>query len=547
MGTTERKALLLAALVILTLGSAVAAKGPEIVTLDSASPLLEIRVMLRTGSSTDPVGMEGLASITADAVLEAGFGEGDAIVSKEDLARITAPWGSDARPGVFVEKEAMTFSMTVPRDVLDEFITKVFQPMFNAPQFDGEEVARLVRESETQLKGQLRYQNIEMLGLEALDNYIFDGGSYAHTVTGSVQGLSQITQDALRAFYAAFFRPENMILGVSSTDHAVLTKLSAALAGAGKSAGKGAKLQFDAPTAPSRIEGRELTIVAMPDAGATGIHLGFPIEIDRSHPDFAALYVASVYFGTHRDGHGKLYEQIRQERGYNYGDYAYVEHFAHRPFNLFPPFNTPRRHQYFSIWIRPVGDEYAHHLLKAAVYELENLIERGVSEADVIASKNKARVLYLNLGETAARLLAARVDDAYWGMNPGYLDGYLERIEDVTTAQVNAAVHKYLQADDLKIVIVTDATKAYALAEDIADERNHAGKSLADYQIASSEIDGETVIQLPEGRLATIQRDAVWNATWLGLSAEHIRVVPVEALFETGNFIAASALEADAK
>jgi zinc protease len=495
----------------------------------------------------DPAGLEGLASITGEALLEAGFGVGDAIVSKEDLARITSPWGSDARPGVSVEKEAMTFSMTVPRDVLDEFITKIFQPMFNAPQFDGEEVARLVRESETRLKGQLRYQNIEMLGLEALDNYIFDGGSYAHTVTGSVQGLGEITPDALRAFYAAYIRPENMILGVSSTDQAVQTALSDALAGAGKPVGKKAKLVFSTPTAPSSIDGRELTIVAMPDAGATGIHLGFPIDIDRTHPDFAALYVASVYFGTHRDGHGKLYEEIRQERGYNYGDYAYVEHFAYRPFNLFPPFNTPRRHQYFSMWIRPVGDEYAHHLLKAAVYELENLIERGVSDADVLASKNKAKVLYLNLAETAARLLAARVDDAYWAMKPGYLDGYLDRIDAVTTEQVNAAVHKYLQADDLKMLIVTDATKAQALADDIAAERNHAGKSLEDYQIISSEVDGETVIQLPEGRLATLQRDAVWNATWLGLSAEQIRVVPVEALFETGSFIAASSVDADAK
>ena len=30
------------------------------------------------------------------------------------------------------------------------------------------------------------------------------------------------------------------------------------------------------------------------------------------------------------------------------------------------PWNAPRRQQYFSIWIRPVGTQYAHHLLKAA-------------------------------------------------------------------------------------------------------------------------------------------------------------------------------------
>lgn len=514
------------------------ADTPQVVTLDSASPLLEIRVMVKVGSSVDPDGMEGLAAIASDAVLEAGFGPADAPVTKELLAEITAPWGSGARPGAFTAKQAITYSMTVPRDVLDEFVERIFQPMFTAPHFEEAEVERLVRESETYLSGQLRYQNIEMLGLEAMDNYVFDGTSYAHTMGGSVEGLSKVNAEAVRAFYAEFFRPENMILGVSTKDPSITSMLTEALEDAGKPDGKKARLSFSEPTAPEAVQGRELTVLALPDAGATGIHAGFPIDIDRTHPDFPALYVASVYFGTHRDGHGHLYEQIRQERGYNYGDYAYVEHFAYRPYYLFPPFNTPRNQQYFSMWIRPVGDEYAHHLLKAAVYELENLVNRGISAEDVEASKNKARVLYLNLAETSARLLEARLDDAYYGMEPGYLDGYLERIDAVTAEQVNAAVRNYLQSENLKILVVTDAEKAQAFADDVAHDRNSLGKSLEDYQIVSAEVEGEETIQLPISRLTTIQRDAVWASYHLGIDPSRIRVVPVEAVFETGDFVA---------
>ena len=47
---------------------------------------------------------------------------------------------TQARPGVFVEKEVMTFGMTVPRDVLDEFIAQVLAPMFGSPRFLPEEV-----------------------------------------------------------------------------------------------------------------------------------------------------------------------------------------------------------------------------------------------------------------------------------------------------------------------------------------------------------------------------------------------------------------------
>jgi zinc protease len=546
MHTRLRTTLAVTLFCAFAIGQAVA-KAPQIVTLDSKSPLLEIRVMVKAGSAHDPAGMEGLAAITANAVLEASFGDAAKPTTKEMLASITSPWGSGARPEVLLGKESTTFSMTVPREVLDAFVAQIFAPMFTQPHFAADEVSRLLSEAKTQISSSLRYENIEFVGLEAIDNYLFDGTSYAHPVGGSVRGLDKITPDAARAFYGQFYQPGNMILGVSTTDEAVIDKLSVALAAAGKPEGKRTKLAFAKPSAPAPVSGREMTVVGMPDAGATAIHLAFPLPVDRTHEDFWPLYVAGVYFGTHRDGHGQLYELIRQERGYNYGDYAYVEHFAYRPYYLFQPFNTPRTQQYFSIWIRPVGDDYAHHLLKAAVCELENLVVNGVTAQHVEASKNKAKVLYLNLAETGSRLLEARVDDAWWGMSPGYLDGYLARIDAVTTEQVNDVVRRYLSAENLKIVVVTDAEKAQAFADAVLAGGVATGKTLADYQVASHQQDGETIYELPESRVRTLQRDALWANYRLGIGADRVQVVPVEALFESGKFVEPSVVEAGAR
>jgi len=397
-------------------------------------------------------------------------------------------------------------------------------------------------ESATNLTGFLRYESVEMLGLEGLDNYVFDGTSYAHTTAGSVQGLAAVTDEAVRGFYVKYYKPEHAILGVSTDDAAIVAQLTDALSGLGEAKGDKTRMAKPERSAPPEIDGRELTILAKPDELATGIHLAFPIEVNRTHPDYWPLYVASVYLGTHRDGHGVLYKQIRQERGYNYGDYAYIEHFAMRPWFLFPPFNFPREHQYFSIWIRPVAHEHAHHLLKAAVHELENVILRGVPAEEVEASKNKAKVLYLNLAETKSRLLEAKVDDAFYGLETGYLDGYLEQLDAVTVKQVNAAVRRHLQSEDLKILMVTNADRAEALAADIAADRNNTGKSLEDYELVKRELeDGSFVWEVPESRVATLQRDARWSATWLGIPADRIRVVPVERIFETGAFVAEAA------
>lgn len=397
MKTMRFAAALLAPTIALGAGRPLA--GQHIVTLDSPSPLLEIRILVKAGSTADPAGREGLAALTARGLLQGGFGSAANPVTKEKLAEMTRPWASRAQPSVVPEKKTTTFGMSVPLEV------------------------------------------------------------------------------------------------------------------------------------------------AMPGADAAGLHAGHPIAITREHPDFWPLYVANVYFGTHRDSHGLLYQQIRNLRGYNYGAYSYIEHFSARPGFLFPPFNTPRRHQYFSIWIRPVSAEHTPHLLKALTWELENLVRNGVPPQDVALSKNKARTLYLNLAENTSRLLAARMDDAFYGMSPGYLDAYLERIDAVTPAQVNAALRKHLRYRDLKYMVVTDREKADALAAAIQTDAPQWGKAPQDYQIEVERSAAGELYRVPADKLEILRRDAVWAHHPLALDPARVHVLPVEALFETGAVPRAGAME----
>ena len=52
-----------------------AAEEARVLTLDSSSPLLQVKVSLKAGSAADPAGMEGLSYLTARLLLEGGFGE----------------------------------------------------------------------------------------------------------------------------------------------------------------------------------------------------------------------------------------------------------------------------------------------------------------------------------------------------------------------------------------------------------------------------------------------------------------------------------------
>ena len=125
--------------------------------------------------------------------------------------------------------------------------------------------------------------------------------------------------------------------------------------------------------APAKIEGLQMTVIEK-DTPGTAISLGFPLQITRAHPDWPALLVMQSYFGQHRSSNSYLYQRLRQIRGLNYGDYAYIEYFPRGMFQFHPDANIARQQQIFQVWIRPVEPKNSQFALRAAVYEIDKLV-----------------------------------------------------------------------------------------------------------------------------------------------------------------------------
>ena len=98
--------------------------------------------------------------------------------------------------------------------------------------------------------------------------------------------------------------------------------------------------------------------------------LAFPIDVKRGDPDYPALLVMQSYFGQHQTN-CRLYERMREIRGLNYGDYAYIENFIQDGYTTFPLPNIGRRQQHFEIWLRPIPPHNSLYGLRAALFELD--------------------------------------------------------------------------------------------------------------------------------------------------------------------------------
>ena len=189
------------------------------------------------------------------------------------------------------------------------------------------------------------------------------------------------------------------------------------------------------------------------DTRATAISFGFPIDVTRTHADFAALSVARAWLGEHRLSSGRLYQRIREIRGINYGDYAYIEAFPRGMFQFFPDPNLARTHQIFEIWIRPVVPANAHMSLRIAIHELDTLVRNGLTKSDFEETRDYLMKNVYVMTSRQDQQLGYALDSRWYGMGE-FTDYMRERLQKLTVEDVNAAVKRHLTARDLSVVII---------------------------------------------------------------------------------------------
>jgi zinc protease len=189
------------------------------------------------------------------------------------------------------------------------------------------------------------------------------------------------------------------------------------------------------------------------DTRATAISLGFPIAVTRSHPDWPALKLFESYLGQHRSSKSYLFQQIREIRGMNYGDYAYIEYFPGGMFQFKPDPNLGRRQQIFQIWIRPVEPQNAVFALRIGLYELNKLVEKGMSQEDFDSTKRFLSKQVNLLAETQSDQLGYALDSRYYGIAsfPTYFKDALAKL---TLEDVNHVIRQQLHSSDLDVVMI---------------------------------------------------------------------------------------------
>ncbi len=469
-----------------------------VVLQKTALPQINFKLLFTVGSAHDPAGKEGLAALTAAMVAEAGSKE----MRIDEINKALYPMAGSFTAQV--DKEMTTFTGSIHRDNWKPFLDIVL-PQLSDPGFREEDFQRLKDNQLNALKEDLRSNNEEELAKERLQTNLFSGTPYAHPALGTVAGIPAITPDDVRHFLASAYSRANLTLGVAGDlPDEMLARLKEEIS----------KLPEGTPSATPRIavhkpSGIEVEIIEK-ETRATAISFGHPIEVTRSHPDFAALSVARAWLGEHRSSVSHLYKRIREVRGMNYGDYAYIEAFPRGMFQFFPDPNIARRSQIFEVWIRPVVPVNAHMALRIAVEELDKLIRDGMSKEDFERTRDYLMKNVYVMTATQNQQLGYALDSRWYEI--GEFTGYMrDRLGKLTLDDVNRAIRAHLSAKDLSVVIVTK------------DAKGLRDKLVSD-AFSPIQYDAEKPADL-------LAEDKVIGARKLGPRGEAVKVTPVDEVF----------------
>ena len=182
--------------------------------------------------------------------------------------------------------------------------------------------------------------------------------------------------------------------------------------------------------------------------------MGLPWKLSHKDPDWAALSIARSAMGEHRQTNGRLMQRLRELRGLNYGDYAYLEHFEQEGGDAATAQNgRSRRQQDFTVWLRPVRNDNRLFAVRGALYELaRSLKEEPFTPEEVEQTKGFLDGYILLFDQTDARKLGYALDDQFYGMK-GFLAAWREAVRDVSADQVNRAWRKWVDPGKLEIVL----------------------------------------------------------------------------------------------
>jgi zinc protease len=388
-------------------------------------PVVAFALLVTTGASADPVGLDGLAAMTAD-MLDEGTGTLSSIQVHEAIARLGAQLETD------IGSDAMSVGFTVLGRFADRALA-LLGDVVARPALRDDDFAR-VRQLRLHRLTQLR-DVPSAIADRAFVSLLYGRHPYGHTPIGSERTLMAVTAEDVREFHRRAIRPSaTTLIAVGDCDHEPVRRSAEAAFGTWSDAGGPVSPGDTAWPTPAK-----LNVVPRPGAPQSELRIGH-VAAQRTTPDYHALIVANMVLGGQFTS--RINMNLREEKGFTYG--------ARTSFDF-------RRGPGPFVLQAGVQTSATAESIQESIREITEM--RG--SRPITADELRLAVAALTRGyarnfETADQIGRAATQLALYGLPDTYFSEFVPRVEAVTVAGIADALTRHLDPTRLTTVVVGD-------------------------------------------------------------------------------------------
>ncbi len=391
-------------------------------------PIIQMNLVVKAGSVNETPDKLGLAGITANMMDEGAAGKSSLELSDEiDFL------GAEVGASGGLHNSGVTLRSTVSKF---DAALKLFSDILLHPDFPASELERLKKQYITSLfQG---FDQPRVIAAAASSSLVFGKDhQYGRTSAGNEKTITSFTTDDLKNFYSAYYRPNNAFLVVVGDVNAkeVIAKLETAIGSWQKGDVKPAVI-----AKPKQVDGKNIYLIDKPEAAQSVIRI-CRVGVDRKSEDYFPILVMNTILGGSFTS--RLNTNLREDNHYAYGAGS---GFAFRP--LAGPFTAS-------------SDVQTDKTDKALVEFMKELngISKPVTDEELMKAKNYIALGYPDNFSSVGSIAAQIAELVDYNLPENYFNEYITKVMAVTKDDVRRVAKKYIDTDDLAIIIVGDKAK----------------------------------------------------------------------------------------
>ena len=405
------------------------ANGMTVMLIEQHSlPVISARLVVLSGSETNPIEKPGLAGFTA-AMLQEGTEKRTAPQVADDTDQIGASLSTFSTADISgVATQSLSKNTAANFELLSDV---ALHPAFRDPDVERVRQLRLTalqQQKENPYILASKFMNFQLYGEKHPYGYLESGTEASTTAT---------TRDDMMKFYRAGFVPQNTVLAVAGD---ITMPQLKALAEKYFSGWTGTAAPVRLPEVSSTLR-RHIVIVDRPGANQTMVRIA-QIGVPRNTPDYVPLDVMNTALGGLFSSRINL--NLREAHGYTYGAGSTFQ-FRRGP----GPF-------YVSSAVRTDATAAA---ISEVFKEIDRMRTSQLTAEELALSKDSIARSLAGDFESTGQMVSTSANLFVYGLPLDYYRTLPARIDAVNAADVERVAKQYLNPDSMVVVAVGDREK----------------------------------------------------------------------------------------